>query len=337
MITPVMLLISLVAAALIVFLTTPIAIQIARRFSLFDIPDGRKVHSVPTPLLGGLAVFTATISVLLIVGTIVGEPLTTPRIGFLVGACWMFLLGLLDDRYGLSVTVKLAGQIVGAGFLVLTGNTDGLIGTDPVAIFLCIIWTVGIMNALNFLDGLDGLAGGTTFIAALAFTVVGLIGGQPYPALLAAILAGASLGFLRWNWSPARIFLGDAGSLFLGYSLASLGLMSTWDKSSFTYLLVPIIVLGVPIFDITFVVVVRLLEGRAISKPGKDHTSHRVLRLLRSVPNAALVFHTATFVLGATAAVLAATQSPGLFVIGAMLVTLVFALLGRHLAKVPVA
>jgi UDP-GlcNAc:undecaprenyl-phosphate GlcNAc-1-phosphate transferase len=337
MITPVTLVISFVAAALTVILLTPLAIRLAKRFSLFDIPDGRKVHSVPTPLLGGLAVFVGTIGVLLVVGRLIGEPLTSPRLGFLAGAVWMFLLGLADDRYGLSVSLKLVGQFVGAGFLVLTGNTDGLIGTDPVALVLCLIWTVGIVNALNFLDGLDGLAGGTTFIAALAFAVVGMVGGQPYPALLAAIIAGAALGFLRWNWTPARIFLGDAGSLFLGYALASLGLMATWDKASLAYLLVPAIVLGVPIFDITFVVVVRFLEGRAISKPGKDHTSHRVLRLLHSVPNAALVFHAATLLLGSIAIALALLQSHALFVAGALAVAVLFCFVGRRLARVPAA
>src|SRR5262245_38041875 len=337
MITPVTLVISFVAAALVAVFLTPLAIRIARRSSLFDIPDGRKVHSVPTPLLGGLAVFVATMAVLLIVGRAIGVPLTSPRIGFLVGAVWMFMLGLADDRYGLSVSLKLVGQFVGAACLVMTGNTDGLIGTDPVALLLCLIWTVGIVNALNFLDGLDGLAGGTTFIAALAFSVVGMVGGQPYPALLAATLAGAALGFLRWNWTPARIFLGDAGSLFLGYSLASLGLMSTWDKASLAYLLVPAIVLGVPIFDITFVVVVRLLEGRAISKPGKDHTSHRVLRLIRSVPNAALVFHAATLLLGSIAVALVLLQSHALFIVGALAVAVLFLLVGRRLARVPAA
>ncbi len=337
MITPVTLVISFCIAALAVFFLTPLAIRLAKRFGLYDIPDGRKVHLVPTPLLGGLAVFAATVAILLVVGAAVGEPLTTPRLGFLAGAVWMFLLGLVDDRYGLSVSVKLIGQFVGAAFLVFTGNTDGLIGTDPVALALCLVWTVGIVNALNFLDGLDGLAGGTTLIAALAFAIVGMIGGQPYPALLAAIVAGAALGFLRWNWSPARIFLGDAGSLFLGYSLASLGLMSTWDKSSLAYLLVPVIVLGVPIFDITFVVVVRFLEGRAISKPGKDHTSHRVLRVLRSVPNAALVFHTATLALGATAVALVFARTPALFIAGTLTAALFFLLLGRRLSKIPVA
>jgi UDP-GlcNAc:undecaprenyl-phosphate GlcNAc-1-phosphate transferase len=337
MITPVTLSISFCIAALAVVLMTPFAIRLARRFGLYDIPDGRKVHLVPTPLLGGLAVFGATLAVLFSVGAVVGEPLTAPRVGFLAGAVWIFLLGLADDRYGLSVLVKLIGQFVGAASLVLTGNTDGLIGTDPMALVLCLVWTVGIMNAVNFLDGLDGLASGTTLIAALAFAFVGMLGGQPYPALLAAIVAGAALGFLRWNWSPARVFLGDAGSLFLGYSLAALGLMSTWDKSSLAYLLVPVIVLGVPIFDITFVVVVRLLEGRAISRPGKDHTSHRVLRVLRSVPSAALVFHAATLALGITAVALVSTRSHAFFVAGALTVALVFLLLGRRLAKIPVA
>jgi len=328
--------ISFILTAAGVILLTPVAIRLAHRLGFYDIPNGRKVHAKPTPLLGGLAVFSATLLVLLLVGTLVGARIDGARAGFLVGAVVIFIVGLVDDRFGLSVGGKLFGQIIAAACLVLTGNTDGLIGNSPIALVLCLVWTVGIINAVNFLDGLDGLAAGTTLLAGLAFAVVGLVGGQPYPALVAAIVAGSALGFLRWNWSPARIFLGDAGSLFLGYLLAALGLMSTWDKSSLAYLLVPVIVLGVPIFDITFVVAVRLLEGRAISKPGKDHTSHRILRLLRSVPSAALVFHVASLVLGATAVTLATLASPVLLVAGATACTILFTLLGRGLSRVPV-
>lgn len=337
MITPITLMTAFAASAVGVLLLTPVAMRLARRLGFFDIPNGRKIHATPTPLLGGLAVFVAAFTVILAAGALARVPFDSPRIGFLVGAVAIFLVGLVDDRYGLTVWEKLVGQFIAAGFLVLSGNTDGLIGNAPLALALCLVWTVGIMNAVNFLDGLDGLAGGTCFLAGLAFAVVGILGGQPYPALVAAVAAGAALGFLRWNWSPARIFLGDAGSLFLGYLLAALGLMSTWDKSSLSYLLVPVIVLGVPIFDITFVVLVRLIEGRAISKPGRDHTSHRILRILRSVPGAALVFHTASFVLGLTGIALAFLASPLLLVAGAATVAVLFTILGHQLSKVPVA
>jgi UDP-GlcNAc:undecaprenyl-phosphate GlcNAc-1-phosphate transferase len=337
MITPVTLVASFVASAVGVVLTTPVAIRIARRLGFFDIPNSRKIHRTPTPLLGGLAVFATTMVVLLAAGALAAARLDTARLGFFAGAVAIFLLGLADDRFGLSVPVKLVGQFIAAAFLVFTGNTDGLIGQSPLALAICLVWTVGIVNAVNFLDGIDGLAGGTSFLAGLAFAVVGIVGGQPYPALIAAVAAGAALGFLRWNWSPARIFLGDSGSLFLGYLLAALGLMSTWDKSSFAYLLVPIIVLGVPIFDITFVVAVRLLEGRAITQPGKDHTSHRILRLLRSVPTAALAFHSVSLLLGAAGVALAAIASPALLVAGTTACAILFTLLGQRLSKVPTA
>ena len=335
MIDPRSLLLALFASALGVIVLTPIAMSLARRFRLYDVPNGRKIHSVPVPLLGGLAVLVATFTVLLAAGAFLGLPLDTPRLGFFAGAFVVFLLGLIDDRRGLPVFTKLVGQFLAAALLVLSGNTDGLIGHTPFALALCMIWTVGMMNALNFLDGLDGLAAGTTLLAGLSFAVVGYLSGQPYSALVGASVAGAALGFLRWNWNPARIFLGDAGSLLLGYFLAALGLLSTAGKPSFAHLLVPIIVLGVPIFDITFVVAVRLREGRPISQPGKDHTLHRIFGILRSVPRAVLVFHGASLVLGATAVALAIVAIPTIMVAGTALFALAFVWLGASLSKVP--
>jgi UDP-GlcNAc:undecaprenyl-phosphate/decaprenyl-phosphate GlcNAc-1-phosphate transferase len=334
MVTLLSLVLAFLLASVVVLVLTPFAIELARRIRLYDMPNGRKVHIRPTPLLGGLSVFVATLGIVLIIGALSEAPLNLSRIGFFAGAVWMFLLGLADDRFKLSVPVKLAGQFVGAAFLVFTGNTDGLIGTHPIALALCLVWTVGIVNAVNFLDGLDGLAAGTTLLASVAFAIVGVLGGQPYPALIAAAAGGAALGFLRWNWNPARVFLGDAGSLFLGYVLAALGLMSTWDRSSPAYLLVPIIVLGVPIFDITFVVAIRTLEGRAITTPGRDHTLHRILRLLRSVPSATFTFLAATTLLGGTAIALTLAAQPALMIVGAGSVAVSFALLGRRLSRV---
>ncbi len=334
MITVLKLILAFAASTAAVLVLAPFAIRLARRIRLYDVPNGRKVHSEPTPLLGGLAVFCATIGVLLAVGAFAGQSMDLSRIGFLAGAVWMFLLGLADDRRGLAVPVKLIGQFIGAAMLVCTGNTDGLIGQHPLALAICIVWTVGIMNAINFLDGLDGLAAGTTLLACVAFAVVGFLGGQPYPALIAAAAGGAALGFLRWNWNPARVFLGDAGSLFLGYVLAALGLMATWDRSSLAYLVVPIIVLGVPIFDITFVVVIRTLEGRAISCPGRDHTSHRILRMLRSVPYATSASLCVTLLLGATAIALTLAAQPALMIIATGSLAILFVFVGHRLSKI---
>lgn len=335
MIDPRSLLLAFIASAIGVVALTPVAMTLARRFRLYDIPNGRKIHSAPVPLLGGLAVLGATFVVLLSAGALLRLPFDTPRVGFLVGALVVFLLGLIDDRRGLSVFTKLLGQFLAAAFLVLSGNTDGLVGHSMVALVLCMVWTVGMMNAVNFLDGLDGLAAGTTLLAGLSFGVVGFLSGQPYSALVAASVAGAALGFLRWNWNPARVFLGDAGSLLLGYYLAALGLLSTAGKPSLAHLLVPVIVLGVPIFDITFVVAIRLREGRPISQPGKDHTLHRIFGVLRSVPRAVLVFLAASLVLGAAAVVLASLAIPALLVAGAGLCMAAFVLLGSGLSKVP--
>lgn len=291
---------------------TPPTLLLARKLRFLDHPSPRKVHVEPTPLLGGLPVLVA-FGAATAWGIQRGWVLADGRLlGFLAGGGLVFTVGLVDDRVGLTPSWKLAGQTAAALVLVLSGNTSGVVREDALGGVLTLLWVVGITNAVNFLDNMDGISAGISGIAAFAFAVIAGLFGQDQTAYLALALAGASVAFLRFNWSPARIFLGDAGSLFLGYSLASLALFSTREREAASYLLVPLVVLAFPIFDLCFVVLCRTLEGRSWATPGQDHTSHRLRALLSGSRETALVIYLVSLACAALGVVVSLTGSPAL-------------------------
>ncbi len=255
---------------------TPLARWLALRADVVDRPSARKIHTTPMPRLGGVAMYGAFIVALILFADRFYVP---QMIGILIGATWVSFLGLWDDRVGLSAAWKLMGQIGGALILVLTGVSVELMPYALGNVAITVLWVVGITNALNLLDNMDGLSGGVAAIAAGFFLVIAALNGQYLVAMLSAALLGAALGFLVYNFNPARIFMGDAGSLFLGFLLAAVGIklrflhlpvIATW--------FIPILVLGVPIFDTTLVVISRLRRGvNPLTTPGTDHTSHRLV------------------------------------------------------------
>jgi UDP-GlcNAc:undecaprenyl-phosphate GlcNAc-1-phosphate transferase len=329
-------LVAFVAALLLVSFVTPIVRRLAPRAGFVDVPSARKVHRKPTPLLGGLAVLAGFLPAVLIGAHLQGIGLTKPVVGFLAGAVWVFLVGVLDDRIGIGPLAKLPGQAIGCAIFFFSGNTNGLITSAPLDLFFSFLWVVGLMNAVNFLDNMDGLAAGIGFLAASGFFAVTLLHGQALPAIIAVSLAGAALAFLRYNFHPASIFLGDAGSLLLGYLLASLGIMTTWHMTSHAYFVVPILILGYPIFDIGFVVLTRIARGRRIYLPGKDHSSHRLWTILANVRGTAAVVYAVCFLLAVLAVALSFTSDRGLYLSALLLVATVFLWTGARLSRVPV-
>jgi UDP-GlcNAc:undecaprenyl-phosphate GlcNAc-1-phosphate transferase len=225
-------------------------------------------------LLGGIALFAA--AAIAVVGS---GAFTTYAWPVWVGAALVFAVGLTDDLYDVRPEVKLIAQVVATALLIYAGHAFWRGGPFWASIPLTFLWVIGVTNAVNLIDGLDGLAASVTAVAATALAVIGGAIGQVGLASVAAILTGASLGFLVYNAKPARIFMGDCGSLFLGYMLAvvALGVQSTGEPVVGT--LVPIVVLAVPIFDTTFVTVTRILGGRRVTEGGNDHTHHRLVRL----------------------------------------------------------
>jgi UDP-GlcNAc:undecaprenyl-phosphate GlcNAc-1-phosphate transferase len=272
----------LVALAVVLVLTPAVG-RVARVLGVVDQPDEkRRVHLRAVPRLGGLAIFLG-----LFVPALAFLELTPAYRGILLGAALATTVGIVDDFRGLPWWTKLAGQLGAAGIAVQAGVTIDrftfpLVGVhalpDWLAVLASLVWIVAIMNMVNFLDGLDGLAAGVCAIAGGTFAVIALSLGRPGAAVLSAIVAGASLGFLRHNFYPARIFMGDSGSMLLGFVLATVAIQGTLKTAATVALFFPLFVLAVPIIDTSFVVARRLKHGERVFAPDQAHLHHRFIR-----------------------------------------------------------
>ncbi|HVO68777.1 MAG TPA: MraY family glycosyltransferase, partial [Aggregatilineaceae bacterium] len=285
---------------------TPLTRQLARRFGIVDKPSARKVHQVPTPLMGGLAIYGAFMIALLLFHTWTPDNRDTQAlrqlIAILGGATWLVIVGFVDDRRMLSPQMKFAGELIATAAVILSGIRVQLFNSPWLDIPLTVFWMVGIINAINFLDNMDGLAAGISAIAALCFFVLAAIEGQVLVATLAAAMFGSSLGFLFYNFSPATTFMGDMGALVLGFLLAVLGIkLSFPNQSPLVSWTIPILALGLPIFDTTLVVFTRLREKRSPMQGGKDHTSHRLVIMGLSYRAAVVTLYMACILLGLAA------------------------------------
>ena len=257
----------------------------------------------------------------------------TPTLGFLGGALLIFAMGVIDDRIELGWFSKLLGQIVAAVLLLASLNGEGAFLLSPLGLVLSLVWVVGLTNAMNFLDNMDGICAGIAACVSAAFVGLAVLGGQWETAVLAASVCGGALGFLWFNFPPARIFLGDGGSLFLGYSLAALGILSTRQTEVSLSLLVPVAVLAYPIFDITFVSVTRYARGQSLTQGGKDHTSHRLARIQRSDRLTAVAIYMICAALGVLAMVLQRLAFPPGTVVALFGVFFGFLAFGVRLAR----
>ena len=279
-------------ALVVVVLLTPAVGGMARRLGIVDLPGGRRVNQLPVPRLGGLALFLG-----LLVPALAFLRAGHENRGFLLGAAVAVTVGIIDDFRGLPWFGKLGGQLAAAG--VATGFgiwvdrfTLPFIGIhnlpEAAGVPLTIVWIVAIMNMVNVLDGLDGLAAGVAAISGLTFSVIALSLGKVDAAILSAIVFGACLGFLRHNFYPARIFMGDSGALLLGYVLATVAVQGLLKTAATVALFFPLLVLAVPIVDTTFVVARRLKHGQRVFVADQAHLHHRFLRRGFSEPRAAV-------------------------------------------------
>jgi len=267
-----------VVSFLLVLVLTPLFRKLAFKKDFLDYPDPRKIHSQPTPLLGGVSVFIGICGGIFL-SLLSGHPWTNEICGVLIGGLVILGLGLLDDKKGIQPGVKFLGQIIASFLFLLISQSLGSLSFGFIGDLLFLLWMVGLMNAFNFLDNMDGLCSGISFIATTAFMVIFIFTAQIDQVILCLALMGALLGFLGYNFPPARIFLGDAGSMFNGFILSALGVFFAKRNSSFNQLLVPMLILSYPIFDISLVTFTRLKEGRKFYKGGKDHSSHRFMNL----------------------------------------------------------
>ncbi len=255
---------------------TPLTRRLARATGFVDHPDRRKSHAQSTPLLGGLAVGLALVSGALFARAVGSSGIEPPRIGIVVGASIALLLGLLDDRLSLGPRSKLLGQALAGACLVWWGTHVEPVRQNPILGFLALLGVVTLLNAINFLDNMDGILGTLIPIIASGFVALALVHGAPVSIALAWGLVGACSGFLIWNAPPARIFLGDAGSHLLGFALAVLAFQSLERSFTWGHAAAVLAILGYPIFDLVFVVVDRISGRRPVYLGSTDHTTHRL-------------------------------------------------------------
>ena len=281
-----------VVALVIVVLLTPAVGGMARLLGVVDQPGGRRLNRSSVPRLGGLALFFG-----IFVPALAFLPLGSETRGLLLGAAVATTVGAIDDFRGLAWWEKLGGQLGAAAIPTVFGIwvqnfTFPVLGAHSlpewVGVPLTILWIVAIMNMVNFLDGLDGLAAGVCGISGFTFCLIALSLGRPEPAILAAIVFGACLGFLRHNFYPARIFMGDSGALLLGFTLGALAIQGLLKTAAVATLLFPLLVLAVPIIDTSFVVAKRLKYGQPVYAADRHHLHHRFLNIGYSQRRAAL-------------------------------------------------
>ena len=303
---------ALLAAALIALVTTPVVRSLAFKMRAVDVPkDNRRMHSHPIPRMGGLAIFLGFLfSVLIFV------PLTDELRGMLLGAVVIVVLGVLDDIYALPAMPKFLVQIGAALIAVLQGNVithlsnPNLFSASPIwnlgvlSIPFSVLWIVAITNAVNLIDGLDGLACGVSAISSMTLLVIALTVSEPQVALLLAALAGSCLGFLPYNLNPAKIFMGDTGSTFLGYVLAVVSIQGLFKYATIISFAVPFLLMGLPIFDTCFAILRRVSHGQSPMAPDRGHIHHRLIDMGLSQKQAVAVLYVISAILGLSAVVL---------------------------------
>jgi UDP-GlcNAc:undecaprenyl-phosphate GlcNAc-1-phosphate transferase len=321
------LLLIFLAAVTLSVLATPIVKRLAHRYDVLDAPSARKVHSSPVPLLGGVAIYVGVIVGLLVLGHL---EYVQQMASILIGATLMTMLGVCDDKWALRPLAKLVGHVGAASHQYFTLVSVEFLHNDVLNYIVTVAWVVTVTNALNLMDNMDGLAGGVAAVAATFFFLIATLTNQYLIAPLSVVLVGACLGFLYFNFNfrSASIFMGDTGSLFLGFMLAAVGIKLRFPENyDIVTWMVPVLVLGVPLFDTTMVTISRIRRGIPISRGGKDHFSHRLVALGLTKREAVLVLYLVQGALGVAALVvmqadLVVGYSVGIFVLVAALVAL---------------
>lgn len=308
------LLMAIAVAAVVSFLMTPPVKRFAEKVGAIDVPkDERRVHNHPIPRMGGLAIFIGFVLSLLIFVDV-----STPVLGILLGALIIVVMGAIDDIVNLNAWIKLAGQIVAAVVAIRCGIVfDAISNPNPFSeqatfvlasylpIPLTLLWIVGCTNAVNLIDGLDGLAVGVSTISSLTMLVVALFVAEPNVAVILAALVGACLGFIPYNFNPAKIFMGDVGSQLLGFVLSTASILGMFKLHTMITFLVPLLALAVPLADTTFAFFRRIIHGQSPFHADKGHFHHRLLALGLNQKQAVAVLYGVSAVLGLIAVLLA--------------------------------
>lgn len=251
---------------------TNLTLIFTRRWHILDHPDERKIHTFPIPRGGGVSFVLTWVIIAYLATFLTGlvQEFLQPALAIAIGATLILIIGVWDDVKEISLLPKLGAQLIAASLLLLTFPLD-LPLPALLIILLAFLWIVGLSNAFNLIDGLDGLAAGLGIIASASFVILGLLQSQPLVVAFSAILATSCLGFLPYNWHPAKIFMGDAGSMFLGFVLAAISLLAIQKIARPIEILIPVFFLAVPIFDTLLSIIRRTLQRKSIFKPDKAH------------------------------------------------------------------
>lgn len=320
---------ALVAAGLISFFATPLVKSLAYKVGAIDVPkDNRRMHKVPIPRLGGLAIFIAFLFTVIIFADIDRQ-----MQGILLGAIMIVVLGVLDDIMTLRALPKFLVQIAAAGVVVYHGCTIQFISNPNVfsdaaylnlgwlAVPVTIIWIVAITNAVNFIDGLDGLAVGVSAISTASLLVIALMVAEMNVSVILAALLGACVGFIPYNKNPAKIFMGDTGATFLGFILACLSIQGLFKLYAIISFAVPFLILGVPIFDICFAFLRRIAKGQNPMVADRGHVHHRLIDMGFNQKQAVAISYMLTAILGLAAVLLTSSgEFRALILIGAVII-----------------
>lgn len=317
--------ITLVLCFIASVLLTPLVKKFAIYIGATDKPNARKVHQKIMPRLGGLAIYLS-----FIIGYAILRPSDDSALPIIIGSFIIIITGVFDDRFELSAKVKLLGQLLAAGVVVLGGiQIDfinipffGQVDFGYLSIPITIIWIVAITNAINLIDGLDGLAAGVSSIALITISGMAILMGNVFVTSVGLILLGSTLGFLVYNFHPAKIFMGDTGALFLGFMISVLSLLGFKNITMLT-LIVPIIILGVPISDTFFAIIRRFVNKQPLSAPDKSHLHHCLLRAGFSHKQTVLIIYGIAAMFGLAALIFSqATLWGALFVIVVLLIAI---------------
>jgi len=319
------------SALIISFILTPLARKLAFKVGALDIPkDPRKIHKKPMPYFGGLAIYVAMMSCMFVY-----MPHSETNISIMIGATIIVLTGIVDDMYGMPAKIKLIMQIIAASIAIMGGvkihfitnplSATGMYLLRDLTIPITLFWIVGITNTINLIDGLDGLASGVASIAAATLLLTAALKGYDFIVMQCAIIVGASLGFLPFNFNPAKIFMGDTGSLLLGYMLAVTSILGMVKSVAAVALVVPVFALGVPIFDTTFAIIRRYINKKPIMEADKDHLHHKLMRKGLNQRQTVLIMYFISMMLGLAAIIVSdADPRTGIIVIGVVVVLVIY-------------
>ena len=332
-------LLTLIVAGVVSLLLTPVVKTFSFKVGAVDVPkDERRMHDHPIPRLGGLAIFLG-----FIVAVLLFVPLDKARQGMLLGAVIIVILGIFDDIYALPAKLKFVVQIVAALVAVMMGNrierltNPNIFSDNPLwelgwlSIPVTIIWIVAITNAVNLIDGLDGLACGVSTISSVTMLVIALLVSELDVAVVMAALAGACIGFLPYNFNPAKIFMGDTGATFLGFIMATMSVQGMFKMYNIISFVVPFLMLGLPIFDVCFAVIRRISKGQSPMAPDRSHVHHKLIDMGMSQKQAVGTLYVISAILGLSAVVL--TTSGALKAILMLVALTLAALIGWRLYK----